>query len=86
MKHAKIIVLLTILFASLVGICQTNNSSNNEKTEKKDDFLGTVEELQKDYFKNYWEIEKIVIAKLEKEGAEYFIENNNYNILAQVVT
>jgi hypothetical protein len=43
----------------------------------------TVEELQKDYFNNYQEIEKIVSTKLEKDGADYFIENDCYEILGK---
>jgi hypothetical protein len=83
MKHSNIIVLFIILSLFLLGSCLNNNSSNNKEAEKKDIFLETIEKLQKDNFKNYWEIEKMIIRKLEKDGSEFFIENNCYEILGK---
>lgn len=86
MKHLKrsnTKALLIVVFVLLLGSCQNNNSSSNKESEKKDEFLVTIEELQKDGFKNYFEIEKLVNAKLEKDGAEYFIEKDCYEVLGK---
>lgn len=49
----------------------------------KDNYLETIEELNKDFFKNYWKMEKIILAKLEKSGSDYFIDNDCYDILGK---
>lgn len=59
------------------------NQLNNEVVEGKDSFLNDIEKLKKDLFKNYWQLEKIVVLKLEKEGSEYFIKNSCYDILGK---
>lgn len=82
-KHSNITVFLIIISVLFLGSCLNNNSSNNKEAERKDDFLETIEELQKDNFKNYWEIEKIIVRKLEKDGSEYFIENDCFEILGK---
>lgn len=81
-KHSNFTVLLLIVSILILGSCN-NHSEKDSKTDKQDDFLLTVEELQKDYFNNYQEIEKIVSTKLEKDGADYFIENDCYEILGK---
>ncbi|MFO7869311.1 MAG: hypothetical protein R6U95_08455 [Bacteroidales bacterium] len=81
-KHTNISLLL-IVSVFILGYCVTHNPSKNKITEEKDDFRKTVDELQKNFFKNYWEIEEILVSKLEKDGTEYFIENNYYNILGK---
>lgn len=49
----------------------------------KDNFIKDIEVLKKNLFKNYWHIEKMVLNKLNKEGSEYFIQNNYYDILGK---
>lgn len=56
---------------------------NKNLVSEQDDYLETIDELSKEFFKNYWEIEKMVSHKLEQEGKEYFIENNCYDILSK---
>ncbi|MGL1891253.1 MAG: hypothetical protein OCD02_06465 [Spirochaetaceae bacterium] len=62
---------------------QSTHQLNNEVAEGKDGFLIDIEELEKNFFKNYWEIEKLVVNKLDTEGSEYFITNNCYYILGK---
>lgn len=50
---------------------------------KKDTYLNKIKKLNKNFFKNYWEMEKLIVAQLEKEGKEYFIKNDCYGILAR---
>lgn len=82
-KHVGVTVLLIIVSFLMFESCTNNNSSHNKEVETKDDFLTTIKELQKNYFKNYWELEKIVCAKLKKDGLDYFIENDCYEILGK---
>jgi len=49
----------------------------------QDNYLSTIEELNKDFFKNYWEMEKIIVAKLAKDEQQYFIDNKCYDILGK---
>jgi len=49
----------------------------------QDNYLSTIEELNQNFFKNYWEMEKIVVAKLAEEGQQYFIDNKCYDILCK---
>jgi len=48
MKHSNTKVLLIIVSVILLGSCLNKNSSSNKESEKKDEFLVTIEELQKD--------------------------------------
>lgn len=77
-------ILILILFASSkCGNSINENQLNNEVSAGKDRFLKDVEELDKDFFENYWQLEKMVLKQLKKEGPEYFIENNCYDILGK---
>ncbi|MBI9066974.1 MAG: hypothetical protein JEZ09_06755 [Salinivirgaceae bacterium] len=81
-KYTVFILLFVILSCSPHGN-GTKKSQLTKNGVEKEDYLKTIEELNKDFFKNYWEIEKIIVSKLEKEGSEYFIENNCYEILGK---
>jgi hypothetical protein len=84
-------LLLLVFLCSLIGCKEANKTqeSTNQIQEKnnlvltKDTYLKTVEELNKDFFKNYEEIENVVLSKLENEGSEYFIKNKCYDILGR---
>ena len=82
-KYIVFILLSVILSCSPNGNDAKKSKFRKSEVEKQDNYLKTIEELNKDFFKNYWEIEKIIVSKLEKEGPEYFIENNCYDILGK---
>jgi len=91
MKKTIPLILLSVILYSLVS-CKAQNktqeTTNKVQTDinlvqKKDAYLKKIEDLNKDFFKNYEEIEKVVLSKLEKEGSEYFIKNNCYDILGK---
>jgi|GEM_PF-4362791 len=46
----------------------------------KDEFQNQIEKLNKDFFRYYWEMEKILVSQLKKEGQEYFLNNREYII------
>lgn len=80
------ILLLTSVILYLVSCSEENNTQ--ETTERnlnqtKDEYIKTIEELNKDFFKNYDTIEKVVLNKIKSDGADYFIENNCFEILAK---
>lgn len=84
-KIVKLILIVSSTFF-LISCIETNKTEkNNSVIEKisKDNYLKTIEELENDFFKNYWEIENLILEKLEMEGSSFFIENNCYDILGK---
>ena len=86
----KIILILILVFQLSLNSCKKNNKTqentnkiDNNLVNKNDTYLKTIEELNQYFFKNYEEIEKLVLNQLKKEGSEYFIKNNCYDILGR---
>lgn len=82
--------ILLIIFALLpfMLICCGQRAETKEKDAQIDkidpeQYLKTVEELKADYFNNYWEIETATLNQLQIKGADYFVENNCYEILGK---
>ncbi len=53
------------------------------KGKTKDPYLDKIKKLNKNFFRNYWEMEKLIVAQLEKEGKDYFIKNDCFDILGR---
>lgn len=83
LNHALFILLLAMLSCSSHGNDAKRIKKEVNGVEQADNYLKSIEALNKDFFKNYWEIETLVVDKLEKEGADYFIENDCFDILAK---
>ncbi len=88
MKRITIFILL--LFC--LGGCKEQNrirkNANKVQTDRhlaqeKDTYRQTIAKLNKDFFKNYYQIEKVVLDKLAKDGSEYFIQNNCFDLLGK---
>jgi hypothetical protein len=83
LNYAVFILLFVILSCSSRSNDRKDTQLKKNGVDKLDNYLKTIEELNKDFSNNYWEIEKIIIDKLEKDGFEFFIENNCYEILGK---
>lgn len=79
-------IIAALFLCSLIGCNEVNKTKNKNvliEVESSDAYLNTIEELEKDFFNNYWKIEDIVLEKLKKEGSEFFIKNECYDILGK---
>jgi len=82
-KHHVILLLIGIITCSLHVNCASTIQYPDNRIENVDEYLEAVENLNKDFFKNYWEIEKRTVQKLDESGIEYFTKNNCYQILGR---
>lgn len=71
--------LLLSIFSVLVASCYSQDNSQ----EYSDNTVKKIEELNKDFNKNYAKIEKLLVNVLQKEGKEFFIKNKYYKILGK---
>ena len=84
-------LLLPVFLYSLISCKEVNKTQENtnkiqEKNnlvKTKDPYLKAIEKLNEDFFRNYSKMETLILSKLEKEGSEYFIKNNCYDILGK---
>ncbi len=77
-----------VLLFVIISCSQQENSKKKSQLikneiENQDTYFKNIEELKKDFFKNYYKIEKIITDKLEKESSAFFIVNNCYEILGK---
>lgn len=86
MKKITHFIFATLFMYSLISCNETSKTEKHNvqsETKSSDTYLNTIEELEKDFFNNYWEIENVILKKLKKEGSDFFIENNCYEILGK---
>lgn len=89
MKNLILQILLTVFLSSFIACTNSPQEASNKlakattQEQEKDNFMQSIEELNTDFFKNYEKIEELLFNKLEKEGSEYFIQNDCYDLLGK---
>ncbi|MBU4486462.1 MAG: hypothetical protein KKD38_05995 [Candidatus Delongbacteria bacterium] len=76
------IIKLSIIFSILPVLVSYCYSQENDQVDLSS-IINKIEELNKDFNKNYWQIEKLLVNLLQKEGEEFFIKNKYYEILGR---
>lgn len=76
------VIKFSIIFSMLPLLVSYCYSQQNDLADNNS-IITKIEELNKDFNKNYLELEKLLISVLQKEGHEFFIKNKCYEILGR---